>query len=121
MKKITTLVLVGIAVAAMAINTSISWEATSIYLGEVKSGESVDLSFNFTNTSDAAIQITNAKGSCGCTNVQYPQTSIGPGEQAAITATFNSSKAGVFKKNIRITTSISEEPTYLYFSGEVVN
>lgn len=112
--------MLGIAVAVMAGMSPIKWKTTSIHLGEVQKNEVKDLTFEFTNTTDAAVQILEAKGSCGCTNVQYPKTSIEPGETAAITANFKSGKTGTFKKNIRIQTSNSEEPTYLYFTGEVV-
>ncbi len=112
--------MVGIAVAAVAAVSPLTWKTTSLDLGQISMGESKPLSFEFTNNSDEPITIVEAKGSCGCTEVAYPKAAIAPGESAEITAKFSSKKAGVFKKSIKITTSASEEPTYLYFSGEVV-
>lgn len=120
MKKVTFLLLVGIAVAALAAVNPVSWKMTSINLGDVKAGEKHALSFEFTNESDEVINITEAKGSCGCTNVSYPKEEIKPGATASISAEFTSKNAGMFKKNIRIKTSASEEFTYLYFTGQVV-
>ena len=111
--------MLGIAVAVVAGMSPIKWKTTSINLGEVKMNEVRDLSFEFTNVTNAPIQILEAKGSCGCTNVQYPKDAIEPGETASISANFKSGKLGAFKKNIRIKTSNAEEPTYLYFNGEV--
>lgn len=120
MKKTVSILFLGIAVAVVAGVTPLKWKATSIYLGDVSINESRALSFEFTNTSSEAITILEAKGSCGCTNVKFPETAIEAGETASITANFRSGKVGAFKKNIRIKTSESEEYTYLYFTGEVV-
>jgi len=112
--------MLGVAVAVMASVSTITWKTTSISLGKVQKDELKELSFEFRNSSNAPITILEAKGSCGCTNVKYPSEAIQPGESASITANFKSGKVGTFRKNIRIKTSDSEELTYLYFSGEVV-
>lgn len=109
-----------IAVAAVASIDALSWKVTSLDLGEVEVNESVDLSFEFTNTTSAPITILNAKGSCGCTQVEYPKEAITPGTSAKITGKFKSTKAGAFNKTIKITTSVSEEPTILSFKGTVL-
>lgn len=120
MRKATFIVMLGIAVAVMAGMSSVTWKTTSIDLGKVSQSELKELSFEFTNNSSSSIQILEAKGSCGCTNVKFPEGEIKSGETASITANFKSSKLGTFKKNIRIKTSDSDEYTYLYFNGEVV-
>ena len=120
MRKATFIVMIGIAVAVMASLTPISWKTTTINLGMVEKNEIRKLSFEFTNNSNESIQILEAKGSCGCTNVTFPKGEIASGETASITADFRSTKLGAFRKNIRIKTSTSDEFTYLYFNGEVV-
>ena len=120
MRKATFILMLGIAVAVVAGMSPLKWKTTSIDLGQVSLNEMKDLSFEFTNNSTSAIRIVEAKGSCGCTNVKYPEGEIKAGETASITANFKSGKLGVFKKNIRIKTSDSDEYTYLYFNGEVV-
>jgi len=120
MRKATFILMLGITVAVMASVTSITWKTTSIDLGTVQKNEVKELSFEFTNETMAPIRILEAKGSCGCTNVEYPNEAIRPGETASITANFKSGKVGAFRKNIRIKTSDSEELTYLYFNGSVV-
>lgn len=120
MRKATFIVMLGVAVAVMAGMSPIKWKTTSIDLGQIPRNEIQRLSFEFTNTTDQAIRIIDAKGSCGCTKVQFPKTEIAPGSSAAISANFSSGREGAFKKNIRIQTSESEQYTYLYFAGEVV-
>ncbi|WP_424962479.1 DUF1573 domain-containing protein [Ekhidna sp.] len=120
MRKATFIVMLGIAVAVVAGMSSVTWKTTSIDLGEVSKNEVKELSFEFTNNSNQSIRVLEAKGSCGCTNVKFPAEEIGAGETASITANFQSAKLGAFKKNIRIKTSDSDDYTYLYFNGEVV-
>lgn len=120
MRKATFIVMLGIAVAVVAGMAPLKWKTTSIDLGQVTKNEIQDLSFEFTNMTESSIRILEAKGSCGCTNVKFPDGEIKAGETASITANFRSGKVGAFKKNIRIKTSESEEYTYLYFNGEVV-
>ncbi|MEQ8583985.1 MAG: DUF1573 domain-containing protein [Marinoscillum sp.] len=120
MRKITLTIMLGIAVAAIASVSPLTWKSTTLDLGTVKAGTSQAIAFEFTNESESPVYIQEAKGSCGCTKVEYPREAIAPGSTASITASFQSSKVGMFKKNIKIKTSTSDEYTYLYFSGEVV-
>ncbi len=119
MKKATSILMLGIAVAVVAAVSPISWKSTTIDLGKVTKNEVSKLTFEFTNNSSQTIQILEAKGSCGCTKINYPEE-IKAGETASIDAEFRSGSLGVFKKNIKIKTSESDEHTYLHFKGEVV-
>ena len=42
-------------------------------------GEKVDLEFKIKNTGTGDLIITNAKASCGCTQLEYPKEVIKPG------------------------------------------
>lgn len=120
MKKTSAILALGIAVAAIASVSPLTWKSTTLELGKVKVNETVDLTFEFTNTATEPVVILEGKGSCGCTAVKYPTEAIVPGGSAAITAQFKSSKPGVFNKTIKIKTSASDVYTTLSFSGEVV-
>ena len=120
MKKSISIIMLGIAVAAMAHVSSIKWKSTNLEIGEVKVNEVKALSFEFTNNGDQAVTILEAKGSCGCTVVDFPKGEIQPGEKATISANFKSAKVGVFKKNVKVRTTESEGYIQLAFSGEVV-
>lgn len=120
MKKTFLILALGIAVAAIASVSPLNWKSTNIDLGDVKVNESINLSFEFTNTSSDPVTIVQAKGSCGCTQVEYPKEAIVPGGAAKITGKFKSSKTGSFNKTIKITTSASEEATILSFKGTAI-
>ena len=121
MKKSLSIILLGLTVAVLAHVGSVSWKTTSKDLGKVKVNELTELSFEFTNSGTNSIQILEAKGSCGCTVVDYSKESIEPGASATITATFKSSKVGMFNKSIKVKTTASDEYEVLRFSGEVVD
>ena len=104
----------------MAHVAPIKWKATNLELGQVVKNETKELSFEFTNDGDEAVRILEAKGSCGCTVIDFSKDEIKSGETATIVANFKSSKVGVFKKSVKVKTTASDEYTQLWFSGEVV-
>ena len=67
-------------------------------------GTDLEHSFYFVNNGDAPLILTNVKGSCGCTNVDYPEDPINPGDKGVITAEVNNSGKAVGKKfRVRVT------------------
>ncbi|SHE90604.1 Protein of unknown function [Psychroflexus salarius] len=73
--------------------------------GTINEGDIVEHVFTFTNTGEAPLVITNAKGSCGCTVPTYPRNEqIMPGDKGEMTVKFNSNgKPNQQMKSIRIT------------------
>lgn len=61
-------------------------------------GSDLEHSFYFVNNGDAPLILTNVKGSCGCTNVDYPEAPINPGDKGVIKAEVNNSGKAVGKK-----------------------
>ena len=61
-------------------------------------GADLEHSFYFVNNGDAPLVLTNVKGSCGCTNVDYPEDPINPGGKGLITAEVNNSGKPIGKK-----------------------
>lgn len=58
--------------------------------GFIEVGEIVDYTFNFKNTGNADVNISNAVASCGCTTPVFPFLPIEPGKTGAISVRFNS-------------------------------
>ena len=74
--------------------------------GTINEGDVVEHTFKFTNTGDAPLVITNAKGSCGCTVPSWPKEAIAPGAEGEMTVKFNSrNKPNNQMKTVRITTN----------------
>jgi hypothetical protein len=96
-----------------------SWKKTSHDFNQIQQGVPVTAEFEFTNTGDAPLIITNAQGSCGCTVPSYPKEPIAPGATGKIKAQFNAAAIGVFNKTVTITANAGQ-PTILKISGEVI-
>lgn len=99
--------------------TLVKWKTESVNLGEITQGKPVTIEFEFTNSSDAPVIVTNAQASCGCTVADYPKEPILPGKSAKITATYNAAAKGVFTKNVTVYIQ-NEDPKVLYFNGTVI-
>lgn len=81
--------------------------------GELKSGEEVACRFGFTNTGTAPLLIRDVKAGCGCTNVQYPQKPVKPGESGSVEITFNSRGRNGHQHQNVVVLSNAEEPSIL--------
>ncbi len=98
-----------------------SWDKEVVNLGAIDHNKPVKVAYPFTNTSEEPIIITKAKGSCGCTDIVYPEAPIMPGETAEIVATYDASDFGPFTKLVTVyTTQENVKPVVLKMNGEVV-
>ena len=77
---------------------SLLFNETEYEFPAVEKGSDLEHSFYFVNNGDAPLVLTNVKGSCGCTNVDYPEEPINPGGKGLITAEVNNSNKPVDKK-----------------------
>ncbi len=75
--------------------------------------------FVLTNSGDAPLIISNAKGSCGCTVPTWPKEPIAPGESAKIGVKYDTKRVGKFTKTITLTTNTEEKTKVLTIKGEV--
>ncbi|AWI25936.1 DUF1573 domain-containing protein [Flavobacterium pallidum] len=96
------------------------WKSEVIDTGEIPQGTPKSIEFEFKNTGDKPIIITNAKASCGCTVADYPKEPIAPGKSAKITGTYNAAAKGPFTKTITVTTSENDTPKVLTLKGTVI-
>lgn len=73
--------------------------------GTINQGDEPLRLFTFTNTGNAPLQITSAKGSCGCTVPTYPKEEIKPGEKSKIEVRYDTNRIGQFQKTVTLTTN----------------
>ena len=84
-------------------------------------GEKVTYSFQFTNSGDAPLIISNAKGSCGCTVPNYPKEPIAPGATASIDVTFDSKgRIGKQSKAVTLTANTNPNRKVIRIHSEVI-
>lgn len=89
--------------------------------GEITVGDKVSYAFEFKNTGNVPLIITNAVASCGCTMPNWPKEPIKPGETGKINVEFNSAgKKGLQDKIITITANTIPTPIKLHLIGDVL-
>ena len=90
--------------------------------GVVPKDSSVSYAFVFHNIGATPLHLTEVVSSCGCTLVDYPRGSVEPGEQASITAVYDSHNrpSGHFQKSIRVRSNAKTSFLRLSISGNVV-
>ncbi len=88
--------------------------------GEITQDAPVTTTFTFTNTGNAPLVISNAKGSCGCTVPNWPRNPVQPGETGTIEVTFDpKNKPGKQNKNVTITANTTPNTKVLNISAQV--
>ena len=72
--------------------------------GEIEAKTPVETEFNYTNTGDAPLVITDIKSSCGCTVPQdWSREPLAPGTSGKFSVKFNGSGANKVTKTITVT------------------
>ena len=76
--------------------------------------------FEFTNTTQVPITITNVRASCGCTTPGWTREPVLPGENGFIKAVYNPrNRPGPFHKTLTVTTNGKESTIILRIQGKV--
>ncbi len=97
------------------------FEFESHDFGKVKAGDKVTYEFNFTNTGQTPLIISNATASCGCTVPEWPKAPVQPGQGGKIKVTFDSAnKEGLQDKQITVTANTSPAQNVVHLIGEVL-
>ena len=99
-------------------SAKMTFAATTVDYGIISKESEPTRTFNFKNTGNAPLLITDAKASCGCTVPTFPKDAIMPGESSTITVRYDTNRIGVISKSITITSNAGE-PVVLKITGEV--
>ena len=87
-----------------SITAAMTFDKVSHDFGTIQEGETVQTTFNFTNSGKVDLLIVDARGSCGCTVPKYPKNiPIKPGETGQILVSFDSNnKPNMQQKTVTI-------------------
>lgn len=76
--------------------------------------------FELRNKGLRHLTISDVKTDCGCTKVELPKKSIGPGEKYTLRLTYDARMLGHFQKQAAIYHNGSKKPTYVKMKGVVL-
>jgi hypothetical protein len=98
----------------------IEFETETIDYGTIENNADGNREFKFTNTGNAPLVITNAKGSCGCTVPTWPKEAIAPGESSVIKVHYATNRTGAFSKSVTLISNAVNAPTkVIHIKGTV--
>lgn len=101
-------------------SAKVVWAESSHDFGSIQKGVPVSFDFEFQNSGNAPLLVSNVKTSCGCTVPVYPKEPIAPGSSEKIKVTYNAAKLGNFSKSIKVYTNAEEAPFALTIRGDVI-
>lgn len=120
MKKLILFALVAfIGFTVQAQQAEISFKEDTIDYGAITKGSDGLRVFEFTNTGDAPLIITDVKSTCGCTIPKKPTKPIAPGESSTIEVQYDTNRVGPIRRTITVVSNASDETVALKIKGEV--
>lgn len=122
MKKLIAFVLLvfaGFAVQAQD-KAKIEFKSEVIDYGEVKKGSDGVRVFEFTNTGNAPLVITDVNSSCGCTIPKKPEEPIAPGESGEIQVKYDTNIVGPIRKTITVYSNADVPAKSIKIKGRVM-
>lgn len=128
MKKAVLFFFLGISTLAVYSQdkvAKIEFKEKTINLGKVAVGSEVKAAYEFTNTGDAPLVISDVKTGCGCTVSEKPNKPIAPGENGTIVVQYvRNQKPTDIRRSITVLSNAANaenNATVIHLRGELVD
>merc|ERR1711977_541829 len=97
----------------------IEFKSETIDYGEIERGSDGIRVFEFTNTGNVPLVISNVRSSCGCTIPKKPEEPILPGKTGQIQVKYDTNRVGPIRKAITVISNADTPTKVLKIKGEV--
>ena len=121
MKKLIVVALISLIGYTASAQAKISFNNETVDYGKIEKGSDGVRVFEFTNTGDAELVVTNVKSSCGCTVPKKPKAPIAPGDSGSIEVKYDTNRVGPIRKTVTVYSNADEPIKALKIKGEVLN
>ena len=121
MKKLIVVALISLIGYTSSAQAKISFKNETVDYGKIIKGSDGIRVFEFTNTGDAELVVTNVKSSCGCTVPKKPEGPIAPGSSGSIEVKYDTNRVGPIRKTVTVYSNADEPIKALKIKGEVLN
>lgn len=124
MKKLMILLFVGLVSLTMNAQekvAKIEFKETTIDYGTIEKGANGLRTFEFTNTGDAPLVISDVHSSCGCTVPKKPKEPIMPGETGEIEIKYDTNRVMPIRKTITVLSNADTPSVSLKIKGNVID
>lgn len=96
-------------------------DTPTVDLGTITQGDTIMHVYNFKNTGNMPLVLSNVNASCGCTTPSYSKEPVAPGEKGFITVKFNSKgKEGKLNKTVTAYANTKPADNTVTFKIEVL-
>ncbi|HBB48941.1 MAG TPA: hypothetical protein DCZ44_04815 [Flavobacteriaceae bacterium] len=119
MKKFIVFIAMIIAGFSVQAQAKIEFKAETIDYGNIAKGSDGVRVFEFTNTGDTELVITDVKSSCGCTVPEKPKGPIAPGATGEIKVKYDTKRVGPIRKTVTVYSNATEPIKALKIKGVV--
>ena len=120
MKKLVLIALVTLISFAANAQAKINFKSDTVDYGEIAKGSDGVRVFEFTNTGNAPLIISDVKSSCGCTVPKKQDGPIAPGASSTIQVKYDTNRVGPIRKTITVYSNANEPIKALKIKGEVL-
>lgn len=97
----------------------LQFEQAVLDLGEIRIGDTRELTLKATNRTDKPLVLLDAYTSCHCTKVGWEKKPVPPGEETVFKIVFTAEQPGVFFKKIAVRHSAKPTPVTFAIQGVV--
>jgi len=117
---IALIAFIGLAQQANA-QAKIEFKTDIIDYGEITKGSDGLRIFEFTNTGNAPLIVSNVKSSCGCTVPSKPDGPVAPGESSTIEVKYDTKRIGPIRKTVTVYSNADQPIVSLKIKGKVLS
>ena len=123
MKRIILLTVIGLMTFAVQAQNKakIEFKQETIDYGEINKGADGIRVFEFTNTGNAPLVISDVKSSCGCTVPEKPDAPIAPGATGQIKVKYDTKRVGPIRKTITVYSNADEPVKAIKIKGTILD
>ncbi|MBU2524993.1 MAG: DUF1573 domain-containing protein [Bacteroidetes bacterium] len=98
----------------------IKFKTETIDYGDIAKGADGVRVFEFTNTGNQPLVITEVLSSCGCTVPKKPDAPIAPGKTGVIEVKYDTQRVGPIRKTITVSSNADTPIVALKIKGQVI-
>ncbi|MCA0133002.1 DUF1573 domain-containing protein [Winogradskyella alexanderae] len=125
MKKLIAILFIGMMSLGLYAQekkvAKIEFKTEIIDYGTIEKGADGVRVFEFTNTGNAPLIISNVKSTCGCTVPKKPKGPIMPGESGEIEVKYDTNRVNPIRKTITVISNAERPTVALKIKGLVVD
>ena len=121
MKQLITLICIGFLSLSLHAQAKIEFKTDTIDYGTIAKGSDGVRVFEFTNTGDEPLIISQVKSSCGCTIPKKPKDPILPGQTGEIEVKYDTNRVNPIRKTITVISNAETPTVALKIKGLVVD